>query len=384
MTTTRSKALSETEVCASYDAVLLDLDGVVYIGGQPITGVPAALAALRDRGLRLAFVTNNASRTPDEVAHRLRRMDVPADPADVITSAQAAARYTAQRLPTGATVLALGAPALSSALAEQGLIPVASAEASPAAVVQGFSPDLSWRELAEASLAIRAGAQWIACNGDATLPSARGPVPGNGSLVAALVHATTTIPTFVGKPHPAMHRAAIERTQATRPLIIGDRLDTDIAAATAAGCDSMLVLSGITTALQLLTAPPPERPTYLGLTAADLLRPPRSACAEDDGFSCGPWNATAESGRVLLRHREIATDTVSPKDTASPEHSLDALLALCMASWNSPASATPGPDAPVVVASDHHAEAALHRLGIPVAPRTCRGSSQDSRRQPDR
>lgn len=353
-----AEAMLQSELCSAYDALLLDLDGVVYIGGEAITGVPTALAELRERGLRLAFVTNNASRIPDEVANRLCGMGVPACPADVITSAQVAARYTAQRLPTGATVLALGAPALSSALAEQGLTPVTSIEADPVAVVQGFSPDLSWRELAEAALAIRAGAQWIACNSDATLPSARGPVPGNGSLVAALVHATATTPTFVGKPHPAMHRAAIERTRATRPLIVGDRLDTDIAAATAAGCDSMLVLSGITTTAQLIAAAPAERPTYLGFTVKDLLRAPRSAHAQDGGYTCGRWSATADCGGALLRYRDFATD-VAPTETA-----LDALLALCMANWNNPANSTPCPGGPVVIAGDHHAEAALRRLDV--------------------
>lgn len=352
-----------TDIWSGYDVLLLDLDGVVYVGAEPVRGVPAALADLRARGCRLAFVTNNASRTPEVVADQLSALGVPAQPGDVVTSAQAAALYAAETLPAGASVLVLGTAALSGALAERGLRPVAGADANPTAVVQGFSPDLGWAQLAEAALAIRAGARWIACNSDATLPSPRGPVPGNGSLVAALVHATGTSPTFVGKPHPAMHRAAIERTRAQRPLIVGDRLDTDIAAATSAGCDSMLVLSGITTPVQLLTALPAQRPTFVGLTAGDVLRAPRTASADGDRFSCGTWTARREGRTVLLSVRDPATES------SAAGGRLDALLALCAAAWSSSLGcADPGPSRLKVVAGDHPAATVLRRLGIPCHP----------------
>jgi len=352
-----------TDVWSGYDVLLFDLDGVVYVGTEPVDGVPAALADLRRRGRRLAFVTNNASRTSAAVADQLTAMGVPARAGDVVTSAQAAALYAAECLPAGAPVLVLGTAALSGALAEQGLMPVAGADAGPAAVVQGFSPDLGWADLAEAALAIRAGARWIACNSDATLPSTRGLVPGNGSLVAALAHTTESTPTFVGKPHPAMHRVAIERTGARRPLIIGDRLDTDIAAATSAGCDSVLVLSGITTPVQLLAAAPAQRPTYVGLTAGDLLRAPRTARADGDRFSCGLWSARREGRSVSLSFREPGTES------AIAETRLDAVLALCAAAWHGSAeSAAPARGRPLVVAADRQASAVLRHLGIPAHP----------------
>lgn len=362
MTVVPSEAALTPWVASGYDAVLFDLDGVVYIDGEPVEGVPDAVATLRSRGVPLAFVTNNASRTPEQVADRLTAIGVPVRPADVVTSAQAAAAYAAERLPIGATVLAVGAPALARALSDRGLVPVASAQALPVAVVQGFSPDLCWQDLAEASVALHAGAEWIACNRDATLPSARGPVPGNGSLVAALAHATGRTPTFVGKPHPAMHRAAVARTAATRPLIVGDRLDTDIVAANAAGCDSMLVLSGITQPAQLLTATPEQRPTYLGLTAGALLDRPQDARAEEGGFSCGSWRAEVACGRVVL------TGSHPAGDLAGGTTVLDALLALCLACWRLCTTADSSCGAPFVVADDTQAEAVLQRLGIPAAP----------------
>ena len=262
---------SQQPLATRYDVALLDLDGVVYLGEQPVAGAPQALASARQVGMRLAFVTNNASRTPDQVAQLLRRVGVPAAAEEVVNSAQAAAHYLADRLPAGAAVLVLGTTGLIEALVERGLTPVFSAEEQPAAVVQGFFPGLDWHALAEGAVAIGRGVPWLATNLDATVPSPRGPLPGNGSLVAALRHATGRTPAATGKPDPAMHAESVERSRARHPIVVGDRLDTDIEGARRVSCDSLLVLSGVTDAAKLLTAPALHRPDYLGRDVSALL-----------------------------------------------------------------------------------------------------------------
>ncbi len=190
-----ARPLSET-----YDVALLDLDGVVYLGGKGIPGAPQALTEARRRGMRLAFVTNNASRSPSAIAQQLTRLGVSASPADLVTSAQAAARLIADRLPPGSAVLVAGGIGLRLALREHGLRPVSTAAERPAAVVQGYAPDISYALLAEAAEAIRGGAWYVASNADATLPSSRGPLPGNGSLVQLIVTATGRQPVVAASP----------------------------------------------------------------------------------------------------------------------------------------------------------------------------------------
>jgi ribonucleotide monophosphatase NagD (HAD superfamily) len=204
-----------------------------------------------------------------------------------MTSAIAAAVHLATRHPAGSRVLVVGGAGVREALAATGLTPVDRAEDGPVAVAQGFSPEVGWPMLAEASIAIRAGAEWVATNADSTLPSPRGPLPGNGSLVAALVSATGRQPHVVGKPQPELFTAALAVTGGTRALVIGDRLDTDIAGATAASLPSLLVLSGVSSPADLLAAPVDQRPTYIardlgaiGDSAADGLDGLRALCAE--------------------------------------------------------------------------------------------------------
>ena len=237
---------SERALMHLHDVAMLDLDGVVYVGAGAVPAAPLALAAAREAGMRLAFVTNNAARPPAAVVAHLVELGIPAVVEEVITSAQTAAHYLARQLPPGSPVLVIGTTGLVEALQERGLTPVFSAEDQPLAVVQGYSPELSWRQLAEGMVAIRQGAQWVATNLDATVPSPRGPLPGNGSLVAALRHATGIEPFATGKPDPTMHAETVERTRAQRPIVVGDRLDTDIEGATRVGCASLLVLSGVT------------------------------------------------------------------------------------------------------------------------------------------
>lgn len=261
-----------------YDLVVLDLDGVLYVGDQPVPGAVETIVRLRDEGVPMVFATNNASRDPGAVAELLTRIGVPASAGEVLTSAMVAADELAARLPAGSAVLVVGAEALAAEVRRVGLRPVRHARETPAAVVQGYAPDVGWQELAEACVAIRAGASWVATNADPTLPSPRGPLPGNGALVAALREALGRGPELVaGKPDPEFFRIAARRAGSHRTLVVGDRLETDIHGARRAGFDSLLVLTGIATEAQVRAAVPDGvRPTYLAPDLTGLLMPPRS------------------------------------------------------------------------------------------------------------
>lgn len=244
-----------------YDCLLLDLDGTVFRGGEPTPGAVDTVAGLTSRAL---YITNNSSRGADEVAAHLNRLGFAATAEDVATSGQIAAGLLAGQLPAGARVLVLGAPSLAAEIAAVGLEPVRLATDEPAAVIQGLSTETGWAELAEAALAIRAGALWMTTNVDKTLPSERGLLPGNGSMVAALRAATDAEPQVAGKPGPALLTAALARGDFYAPLVVGDRLDTDIAAANAAALPSLMVLTGVNSARDAVAAVAEQRPTYLG------------------------------------------------------------------------------------------------------------------------
>jgi glycerol 3-phosphatase-2 len=250
-------------LAALYDTALLDLDGVVYRGSDAVAHAVPSLMAAAKAGMRLAYVTNNASRTPEAVAEHLRELGLPAAASDVVTAAQAVARLIAEQVPEGARVLVIGGEGLRAAVGGYGLEIVGSADDDPAAVVQGYVPETSWTQLAEAAYAIERGVPWFAANTDKTMPTARGIAPGNGALVGAVAAATGTWPTVAGKPEPALHRETMIRTGAARPLVVGDRLDTDIEGANRAGVDSLLVLTGVTRLEQLKDAPKEQQPTYV-------------------------------------------------------------------------------------------------------------------------
>lgn len=256
-----------------YDTLLLDLDGVVYLGKQAVPNAPQALRQAHERGVRLAYVTNNASRTPAATAAHLTELGVPATAADVVTSAQAAARLIAERVEPGSPVLVVGGTGLRHAVRERGLRPVTTADDAPVAVVQGIAPGLSYGLLAEGALAVRRGALFVAANADTTMPTDRGELPGNGAMIRVIATATGVEPIVAGKPQPPLHRESILRTGAVSPLVVGDRLDTDIEGATNAGADSLLVLTGVATLLDVLTAAPRHRPTYVAEDLSALLRP---------------------------------------------------------------------------------------------------------------
>jgi HAD superfamily hydrolase (TIGR01450 family) len=264
-----------TALVLEHDCLLLDLDGTVFRGHEATEGAVETLSTVSSRTL---YVTNNASRSPDEVAQHLQELGFTAEPDDVVTSAQSAANLLAAQLPPGAAVLIIGTDALAAEVREAGLKPVRQWSDEPVGVVQGHSPQTGWSDLSEAALAIRSGALWVAANVDLTLPSERGLLPGNGSMVAALRAATNQEPEVAGKPHPTLMNDALARGTFSTPLVVGDRLDTDIAAAKAADLPSLMVLTGVSTAEDMIRAAASERPDYLGpdlrslYARADILR----------------------------------------------------------------------------------------------------------------
>lgn len=354
-----TRPLAET-----FDVALLDLDGVVYIGPEAVPGAAEALASARCAGMQLAFVTNNAARPPSVVATHLCELGIEAQPDEVITSAQAAARYLADRLPAGAHVLVVGTTGLYEALRERGLVPVVADGEQVTAIVQGYSPDLTWKQLAEGAVAINRGALWVATNVDPTVPSPRGPLPGNGSTVAALRHATHVDPVVTGKPDPAMHRETLIRTNAQRPLVVGDRLDTDIEGANAVGCPSLLVLTGVTTPVELIAAAPALRPAYLAADLGGLLVAHPKPEVGDGVARCRGWEAVRTATGAVLRsdaglgRRDAG---LGRDDRAGPDE-LDALRTICAVVW----AGDDWAEGSVVQAGDGDvsARAALERLGL--------------------
>ncbi len=302
-----------------YDLALLDLDGVVYIGPAAVPGAAEALARVREAGLRTAFVTNNASRTPESVAAHLRELGVEADADDVVTSAQAAAAMLARRLPAGSAVLVVGGEGLYRALEAAGLKPVASMDDEPAAVVQGFHPTVAWPLLAEGSRAVRSGLPWLATNTDLTVPTPYGPAPGNGTLVAAIATATGKRPEVAGKPQPTLFHEAVERYRAQKPLVIGDRLDTDLEGARAAGLDGLLVLTGVHRVAETLAATPDTRPSLIARDLSGLFGPHPEPRPDGDAWRVG--GSAVQVGADGLRVVRPGSD------------GLDLFRAGCAAAW---------------------------------------------------
>ena len=258
----------------SYDTVMFDLDGVIYRGPHALPGVPEVLADVEARGVKCVYVTNNASRTADAVAEHLRQLGIPCTGEQVVTSPQAAAEILVRACPSRAHVFVVGGEGVEQALRAAGFTPTRNPQDRPVAVVQGFAPDVGWRDLAAASYLIESGCLWVATNLDLTFPTESGIAPGNGSLVAAVANATGRQPDHVaGKPEPALLLTAMNRVGATRALMVGDRLDTDIAGAERAGVDSLYVATGVHSLADVFAAAPGMRPTFLGPDLGSLLQP---------------------------------------------------------------------------------------------------------------
>ncbi|MBD8078012.1 HAD-IIA family hydrolase [Cellulosimicrobium arenosum] len=302
----------DVPLATAYDLALVDLDGVAYRGHDPIPHAAEGLSAARELGMRLVFVTNNASREPSSVAAQLSQLDIPTRTDEVMTAAQAAAALLSTRLEVGAKVLVVGGAGLVTAVREAGFVVVRSADDEPEAVAQGFAPELGWEQLAEAAYAVQRGAWHVASNLDRTLPTARGFAPGNGSLVEVVRAATGVEPSSAGKPSPTMYRLAVDRVGARAPLVIGDRLDTDLAGARSGGYAGLHVLTGVSTARDAIAAEPRLRPHYLGEDLRCLLEPHPAVRPDGDGWwTSGGSAARAADGGLELRDSGSATiDTV--------------------------------------------------------------------------
>jgi len=261
----------------SADLILADLDGVVYKGDGAIPYAVESLNAAAQQ-LRVGYITNNASRTAASVAEHLSELGLRVTADDVVTSPQAGMRVLRTLVAPGSTILVVGGDGLVDELEKAGYTVTRSALDEPAAVIQGFAPHVGWTELAEAAFALHSGPgttgiPWVATNTDWTIPVARGTAPGNGTLVSAVHTAVGRLPVVAGKPEIPMFDVARERFGAVRTLVIGDRLDTDILGANRAGMDSVLVLTGIDQAKQVLAAVPDQRPKYIVADLRELLEP---------------------------------------------------------------------------------------------------------------
>lgn len=325
-----------------FDGIVCDLDGVIYRGHRAVPHATESLSAALAAGVRVVYATNNASRSPDEVAVHLETLGLPGPGSRVVTSAQAGARHLAQHAPAGSRVLAIGGPGVCLALSEAGLVPVRAQESSqeaaqtaaqanapgvvqhaapassrpgaPAgrpdgavvAVLQGYGAQVGWTDLAEAAYAVQAGALWVATNIDSTLPTDRGLAPGNGALVGAVRQAVNADPVVVGKPHTPLYELSVSvlGTSVERTLAIGDRLDTDIKGAITAGLDSLFVFGGVDGWADVARAEEGSRPRYIATDLRSLhagYSEPAQDLGDASSWVCGKAQASvSESGDLIV------------------------------------------------------------------------------------
>ena len=290
---------SATALVEAHDLVMFDLDGVVYVGGEAIDGVRPVIDRVRESGRHVAFVTNNASRTPDQVAAKLTKVGVSAEAGDVVTSAQAAARLLVEEHGEGSRVLMLGGEGLRVALREAGLEPVEDPEGA-VAVASGYGPDVRWRDIMRVATLVRDGLPYVASNADLTIPTPYGLAPGHGVLVRTITGFAGVDATVAGKPEKPLMEETVLRVGGDRPLMVGDRLDTDIEGARAIDAPSLLVLTGVTWLQELAEAPARLRPTYLSPTLAGLFEPHPVPSVTGVTAQLGGWSASVADGRLTV------------------------------------------------------------------------------------
>lgn len=301
--------MSNERLIDRFDAVLSDLDGVVYEGPHAIGGAVESLERLRSENIPLIFVTNNASRSVTQVAEHLSELGIKITSDQVISSAQVSAVLLQDRLPQGSNVMVTGSESLAQIVREAGMRPVKTQQENPQAVVQGFDPSIGWKDLAETAFVLAdPDILWVATNTDSSIPQARGIAPGNGTLVAAVASATRRVPLVAGKPEAAIFQAGAQRVNAHKPVVIGDRLDTDILGGNRAGFSTIAVLTGVDTPETILGAVTGQRPDIVINTLEDLFLPlptvQLSATHEHDaaGFVavCGDASARAHGQEVEI------------------------------------------------------------------------------------
>lgn len=305
----------------NYQTVLLDLDGVVYEGANAIDDSVESISKLKELGIPVGYVTNNSSRTLEAIANQLKGIGISVLESEIISSAKSGAELLGSLIPSGSRVLVVGGEGLRLATHEAGYEVVSSSDANPAAVIQGFSPEVGWNDLAEASFAIQRGAKWVATNQDWTIPREKGLAPGNGTLVSAVHTAVGQLPLVAGKPEPAIFETALRAFHSESAIYVGDRLDTDVLGANAAGIGSALVMTGVTTRKELLAAKPDSRPKYILQTLKDLLQDYQAPVKTKRGFALDDVETELLGQKVLVTQGEAS--------------SLAALKCACMLIWSS-------------------------------------------------
>ncbi|MGO2111890.1 MAG: HAD-IIA family hydrolase [Pseudoclavibacter sp.] len=299
------------------DLVLADLDGVVYRGQQAIPHATESLNSIRARGIGVGYITNNASRTDEAVADQLRGFGLETRARDVVTSPQAATTMLREHVEPGGLVLVVGGEGVERELEKAGYRVTRSADDEPDAVVQGFATHVGWEHLAEAAFALAREIPWIATNQDWTIPVERGVAPGNGTLVSAVHTAVQRMPLVAGKPEAPIFFEAVKRFGASAPLFVGDRLDTDIRGAGKAGMRSVLVLTGIDRAKQVVAAGPEDRPDYI---IGDLR-------GLDEPYPNVEVEARHELATARVGKAQVTVDGIDVRIDAAGKSNLDVLRA---------------------------------------------------------
>lgn len=305
---------------SGYDALFADLDGVVYEGGQAIKHAIESLTTLQDEGLPIGYVTNNSSRKPETIAEQISGYGIAVKPEQVVSSGQTGVELLKTLVPVGSKVLVVGGVGLRTYTQAGGFKLVSDSTENPVAVIQGFSPDVGWKQLSEAAFAIQNGAKWVATNQDWTIPQERGIAPGNGTLVSAVHTAVGQLPLVAGKPEIAIYETAKARFGSKRPLFVGDRIDTDILGANRAVIDSALVLTGISRAKELLATKPDSRPTYVIEDLRELLVPYVQPKRTKFGYS--------------LRGAEVELLGNKVRVVSGEPRSIEVLRCACAVIWN--------------------------------------------------
>lgn len=324
------------------DGVLFDLDGVVYHGPDAIPGAVDGIADLHERGIPVGYVTNNATRTAEVVADHISALGIPTATAEVITSAQVLAARLSEEFGTGAPILLVGTTGLREALESEGLEVVGSLDDSPVALAQGLDPHIDYAGIVRAAEAITAGLDWWATNPDFSMVGRASRVPGNGAFVDMLARLTGRTPHIVGKPSPDVMTHAGHRLGARRPLMVGDRLDTDIEGGNRAGFDSALVLTGVHDLHDALAADPIRRPAFVLPTLAGLPRVLEAAGAErtsgaERTAEPGPSTQAAVGGvRIVDGKLQLAEAALTSPDA------IEAALRLAWAAIDSGERIAPG------------------------------------------
>ena len=243
----------------SIHGLVLDMDGVIWKSDTPIGDLPAIFARIKEHGLKFVFATNNGTKSPDQYVDKLAELGVEVNAGQIITSALGVAHILSQKFPQGGPVFAIGEAGVLDALRAKNFEPLSVEDAPKAlAVVASIDRQISFNKMMEATLLIHNGAPFYATNPDKTFPTPRGEIPGAGAWISVLTTATCVEPIYAGKPLPYLMELALERlgTRKEETLVVGDRLETDIAAGQAVGCPTVLVLSGVSTKEQAQTWTP--------------------------------------------------------------------------------------------------------------------------------